>query len=95
VRAGRRDSIALGIENRDPITVIVLVMKYKLISVIAMSAGRHLDATWVGAVRSITEDRGIKLPLFVEVKSDLICRSNITAALQTYEDWVVSAPAGC
>jgi hypothetical protein len=60
-----------------------------------MSAGRHLDATWVGAVRSITEDRGIKLPLFVEVKSDLICRSNITAALQTYEDWVVSAPAGC
>jgi hypothetical protein len=26
----------LGIENRDPITVIVLVMKYKLVSVIAM-----------------------------------------------------------
>ena len=41
VRAGRRDSIATGIENRDPITVIVLVMKYKLVSVIAMSAGRH------------------------------------------------------
>jgi len=41
VRAGRRDPIALGIENRDPITVIVLVMKYKLVSVITMSAGRH------------------------------------------------------
>jgi len=41
VRAGRRDSIAPGIENRNPITVIVLVMKYKLVSVIAMSAGRH------------------------------------------------------
>jgi hypothetical protein len=43
VRAGRRDSMATGIENRDPITVTVLVMKYKLISVIAMSAGRHAD----------------------------------------------------
>ena len=41
VRAGRRDSIAPGIENRNPITVIVLVMKYKLVSVIAVSAGRH------------------------------------------------------
>ena len=41
MRAGRRDSIALGIENRDAITVIVLVMKYKLVSVIAMCAGRH------------------------------------------------------
>ena len=86
MRTGRRDAIALGIENRDAITVIVLVMKYKLVSVIAMCAGCHLDATWVGAVRSITEDTGIKLPLFVEVKSDLICRSNIPAALQTYED---------
>ena len=36
MRTGRRDSIALGIENRDPITVVVLVVKYKLVSVIAM-----------------------------------------------------------
>jgi hypothetical protein len=89
VRAGRYDSIALGIENRDPITVIVLVMKYKLASVIAMCAGCNLDAT---PVRSTTEDRA-KLPLFVEVKSDLICRSNIPAASQTYENWDVSVPA--
>jgi len=41
VRAGRRDLIALRIENRDPITVIVLVMKCKLVSVIAMCAGCH------------------------------------------------------
>jgi hypothetical protein len=41
VRAGRRDSIALGIENRDPITVVALVVKYKLVSVIAMCAGYH------------------------------------------------------
>jgi hypothetical protein len=86
VHAGRSDSIALGIENRDPITVVTLVLKCKFISMIAMCAGCHLDATWVGAVRSIAEDTGIKLPLFVEVKSDLICRSSIPAALQTYED---------
>ena len=41
VRAGRRNSIALGIENRDPITVVALVVKYKLVSVIAMCAGSH------------------------------------------------------
>jgi hypothetical protein len=41
VHAGRGDPITLGIENRDPITIIVLVMKYKLVSVMAMSAGRH------------------------------------------------------
>jgi hypothetical protein len=41
VRAGRRDSIALWIENRDPITVVALVVKYKLVSVIAMCAGCH------------------------------------------------------
>ena len=34
VRAGRRDPIALGIENRDPITVVALVVKCKLVSVI-------------------------------------------------------------
>ena len=43
VRAGRGDSITLGIENRDPITVIALVAKYKLVSVIAMCAGCHPD----------------------------------------------------
>ncbi len=43
VRAGRGDSITLGIENRDLITVITLVVKYKLVSVIAMCAGCHLD----------------------------------------------------
>ena len=43
VRAGRGDSITPGIENRDLITVITLVVKYKLVSVIAMCAGCHLD----------------------------------------------------
>jgi hypothetical protein len=43
VRAGRGDSITLGIENRDLITVIALVVKYKLVSVIAVCAGCHLD----------------------------------------------------
>ena len=43
-RAGRRDPIALGIENRYPITVVALVVKCKLVSVIAMCAGRHRDA---------------------------------------------------
>jgi hypothetical protein len=44
VRAGRRDPIALGIENRDPITVVVLVVKCELVSVVAMCAGCHRDA---------------------------------------------------
>ena len=44
VRAGRRDPIALGIKNRDPITVVALVVKCKLVSVIAMCAGCHRDA---------------------------------------------------
>ena len=44
VRASRRDPIALGIENRDPITVVALVVKCKLVSVIAMCAGCHRDA---------------------------------------------------
>jgi hypothetical protein len=43
VRGGRGDSATLGIENRDLITVITLVVKYKLVSVIAMCAGCHLD----------------------------------------------------
>src|SRR6516162_7698432 len=38
VRVGRRDPIALGIENRDPITVVAFVVKCMLVSVIAMSA---------------------------------------------------------
>jgi len=44
VRASRRDPIALGIENRDPITVVAFVVKCKLVSVIAMCAGCHCDA---------------------------------------------------
>ena len=43
VRAGRGNSIALGIENRDLITVVALVVKHKFVSVIAMCAGCHLD----------------------------------------------------
>ncbi len=43
VRAGRRDAMILGIENRDLITVVAVLVKYKLVSVIAMSAGRHVD----------------------------------------------------
>ena len=42
VRAGRGYSITLGIENRDLIMVIALVVKYKLISVIAVCARCHL-----------------------------------------------------
>jgi hypothetical protein len=33
VRAGRRDPIALGIENRYPITVVAFVVKCKLVDV--------------------------------------------------------------
>ena len=44
MRTGRRDPIALGIENRDPITVVALVVKCKLVSVVAMCAGCHRDA---------------------------------------------------
>jgi hypothetical protein len=43
VRVGRGNSITLGIENRDLITVIALVVKHKFVSVIAMCAGCHLD----------------------------------------------------
>ena len=43
VRAGRGDSITLGIENRDLITVVALVVKYKFVSVIGMCAGCHFD----------------------------------------------------
>ena len=44
MRASQRDPIAFGIENRDPITVVALVVKRKLVSVIAMCAGCHRDA---------------------------------------------------
>ena len=43
VRAGRGNSIALGIENRDVITVVVRLVKYKLVTVIPMGAGGHVD----------------------------------------------------
>jgi hypothetical protein len=43
VRPSRRDPIALGIENRHPITVVAFVVKCKLVSVIAMCAGCHRD----------------------------------------------------
>ena len=41
VDAGRGDLLAVRIENCDPITIIVLVMKYKLVSMIAMCARCH------------------------------------------------------
>jgi hypothetical protein len=41
VRAGRSYSPAVGIEDRDPITVVVLVMKFKFIAVVAMCPTRH------------------------------------------------------
>jgi hypothetical protein len=43
VGAGRGNSMALGIENRDLITVVALVVKYKLVSVMVMCTGCHLD----------------------------------------------------
>ena len=50
VRAGRGNSITLGIENRDVITVVVRLVKYKLVTVIPMGAGGHVDflnETWI------------------------------------------------
>jgi hypothetical protein len=44
VHPGRGNPITLGIENRDPITAVALVVKYKFVSVIAVRAGCHLDA---------------------------------------------------
>ena len=35
------DTLAAGIENRDPISVVAQVVKYKLVSVMAMCAGCH------------------------------------------------------
>jgi len=60
--ARRGDSIALGIENRDPITVVALAVKYKLVSVMAMCAGCHLDLLHETWVRS----QAGSLPGFVE-----------------------------
>jgi hypothetical protein len=50
VRAGRGNSITLGIKNRDVITVVVRLVKYKLVTVIPMGAGGHVDLlneTWI------------------------------------------------
>ena len=50
VRAGRGNSITLGIENRDVITIVVRQVKYKLVTVIPMGAGGHVDLlneTWI------------------------------------------------
>jgi hypothetical protein len=50
VRAGRGNSITLGIENRDVITVVVRLVKYQLVTVIPMGAGGHVDLlneTWI------------------------------------------------
>jgi hypothetical protein len=41
VRAGRGDSIALGIENRNVIAIVVRVVEYEFVAVIAMCAGCH------------------------------------------------------
>jgi hypothetical protein len=59
LRMLQADSIALGIENRDPITVIVLVMKYKLVSVIAMCAGCHTRAIRLAEVRCCSPTTGL------------------------------------
>jgi hypothetical protein len=50
VRAGRGNSITLGTENRDVITVVVRLVKYKLVTAISMGAGGHVDLlneTWI------------------------------------------------
>jgi hypothetical protein len=48
VRAGRGDPIALGIENRDVIAIVVRVVEYEFVAVIAMCAGCHsVDGTSV------------------------------------------------
>jgi len=44
VRTSRGNSIILGIENRDLITVVAFVVKHELVSVIAMGASCHFDA---------------------------------------------------
>jgi hypothetical protein len=41
VHAGRGDPLTFGIENRDLITVVTRLAKYKLVFVIPMFAGRH------------------------------------------------------
>jgi hypothetical protein len=43
VHSGWGDSLALGIENHDLITVVALVVKCKFVSVIRMCAGCHFD----------------------------------------------------
>src|ERR1700722_9809416 len=50
VRAGRGNSITLGIENSDVITIVVRQVKYKLVTVIPMGAVGHVDRlneTWI------------------------------------------------
>jgi len=44
MRAGRSYSPAVGIEDRDPITVVVLVMEFEFIAVVAMGPACHDDA---------------------------------------------------
>jgi hypothetical protein len=41
VDAGRGDSLAVRIENCDPITVVALAAKSQFVSVMDMRAGRH------------------------------------------------------
>jgi hypothetical protein len=41
VGAGRSDSLTVGIENRDLITVVALAVKYEFVPAIAMRAGCH------------------------------------------------------
>jgi len=60
VRACRDNSITFGIENRDLITVEAFVVKYKLVSVIAMCAGCHLGFLMNhGQDRPFRSQRGI------------------------------------
>src|SRR6266571_7886881 len=44
VGASRHDSLTPRIDNRYPITVVAPIVKYKLVSVIAMCAHCHFDA---------------------------------------------------
>jgi len=69
VHAGRGDPITLGIENRDPITAVALVVEYEFVSVIAVRAGCHLDANERIPTRT---DTMRALPPFSHPRRDLV-----------------------
>jgi hypothetical protein len=63
---GRRNSITLGIENRDVITVVVRLVEYKLVTVIPVSAGGHVDRLDTGSSRPAIVQSPLMLALVVE-----------------------------